>query len=304
MTLFILSITPAFAAATTYTYDDLGRLAQAQYSTGDVTKYSYDAAGNVTAIRTVSVQPEVRAFVSRFYTLCLNRQPDTGGLNFWVDQLLSGQQSGADVSRGFILSPEFVGSNVSDSTFLDIMYSTFFNRTADSGGKDYWQSQLDNGMSRLFILSSFVNSPEFNSVCDSYGITRGSIALTDPADRNPQVAAFVNRFYVLCMGRQADSSGLNYWVDQLVSGQQTGAQLSHGFIFSPEFTSKNLNNSDFITVMYRVFFDREPDSGGQAYWVGLLDSGTSRLEVLAGFVGSNEFAALCSSIGIPVGVIN
>jgi hypothetical protein len=243
-------------------------------------------------------------FVTRFYQLCLLRDPDTGGLNYWVDLLVTGQQTGAGISQGFILSNEFITRNASDSDFLDIMYMTFFNRAADSGGKAYWQSQLDSGMSRQFILANFVNSNEFSSVCNSYGITRGSIQLTEPADLNPQVTAFVNRFYQLCLDRDPDSGGLNYWVDLLVTKQSTGANLAQGFVFSSEFAAKGLSNTDFIAVMYRAFFDREPDGGGQAYWVGLLETGMSRLQVLAGFVGSQEFAALCSSIGIEVGVVN
>lgn len=243
------------------------------------------------------------AFVTRFYTLCINRQPDEEGLEYWVNELATGQKTGALIGSNFIFSAEFIARNLSDSDFLDIMYNTFFNRTADSGGKAYWQSQLDTGMSRWFVLSSFVNSPEFTTVCNDYGIIRGNITLTYPSDLHPQIRAFVNRFYVLCMDREPDFDGLNYWVDQLASGQQTGAQLAQGFVFSPEFTAKNLDDTGFITVMYRVFFDREPDSGGQTYWVSHLDSGTSRLQVLAGFVSSPEFAALCSSIGIPVGAV-
>jgi len=149
-----------------------------------------------------------------------------------------------------------------------------------------------------------VNSNEFNTVCTSYGITRGSISLSDPADLYPQVTAFVNRFYVLCLERKADSGGLNYWVDQLVTGPQTGADLSQGFIFSPEFEAQALSNTDFLTVMYRAFFNREPDSGGITYWQGQMAGGMSRLGVLANFVNSAEFAAICSNYGINAGTIS
>ena len=40
---------PAQAASVTYTYDVLGRLATATYSTGAVITYVYDAAGNRTS---------------------------------------------------------------------------------------------------------------------------------------------------------------------------------------------------------------------------------------------------------------
>jgi YD repeat-containing protein len=43
---------PAFAGTVTYTYDVLGRLITATYSTGAVITYSYDATGNRTSVVT------------------------------------------------------------------------------------------------------------------------------------------------------------------------------------------------------------------------------------------------------------
>jgi YD repeat-containing protein len=42
-------ISPAWAGSVTYSYDTLGRITQAAYSTGVVIAYVYDAAGNRTS---------------------------------------------------------------------------------------------------------------------------------------------------------------------------------------------------------------------------------------------------------------
>lgn|GEM_PF-3311791 len=243
-------------------------------------------------------------FVTRYYQLCLSREPEPEGLEFWVNKLTTGQMTGANVAENFVFSTEFIASNVTDDAFLDIMYSTFFDRVADEGGKTYWLSTLNDGMSRKFVLANFVNSNEFNVVCINYEINRGSIQLTGPADLYPKITAFVNRFYVKCMDRRPDSEGLNYWVNQLATGQQTGADISQGFIFSSEFIAKNLSDNDFMGIMYRVFFNREPDSGGLEFWLEKLSTGMSRRDVLANFVKSREFTQICSEYGIQVGVIN
>ena len=49
--LFLLAgfVTPAWAA-TTYTYDALGRLTSVTYSNGKTITYTYDAAGNRTQV--------------------------------------------------------------------------------------------------------------------------------------------------------------------------------------------------------------------------------------------------------------
>ncbi len=44
-------------AATTYTYDDLGRLKQAKYDNGKQIDYTYDQAGNRTAVATSTSPP-------------------------------------------------------------------------------------------------------------------------------------------------------------------------------------------------------------------------------------------------------
>jgi uncharacterized protein YkwD len=121
-------------------------------------------------------QSGVSAFVTRFYSTCLNRMPDAGGLSSWVNGLQSGRVTGAQVANGFIFSDELLSQNLSDEKFLNIMYSAFFNRQPDSGGFINWMNVMANGASRHYVLAGFVNSLEFNILCDAYGINPGSIA--------------------------------------------------------------------------------------------------------------------------------
>jgi hypothetical protein len=124
------------------------------------------------------------------------------------------------------------------------------------------------------------------------------------ADTKSEVSAFVTRFYQLCLSREPDPSGLHAWTDFLMTGQKTGAQVAHGFIYSPEFMSKNVTNHDYLIIMYRSFFDREPDPMGYSGWLNSLNSGYSRQYVLAGFVNSQEFKDLSDRFGIIAGTLN
>jgi hypothetical protein len=45
----------------------------------------------------------------------------------------------------------------------------------------------------------------------------------------------------------------------LISRKVTGGQEAYGFVFSEELKNRNLNNNQFLTVMYRAFFDRPAD---------------------------------------------
>lgn len=113
-----------------------------------------------------------------------------------------------------------------------------------------------------------------------------------------QVQSFVTRFYVQCLGRQPDIEGLNEWVGRLLNGSKTGADVAEGFVFSEEFTGRNHSNEIFVTILYRAFFDREPDATGYKAWLERLAGGMSRKSVLDGFLKSQEFAGLCNSYGI------
>jgi len=67
--------------------------------------------------------------------------------------------------------------------------------------------------------------------------------------------------------------------------------------------NKKVSNADFVTVMYKAFFNRVPDTGGYNNWLSKLNGGTSRLTVLAGFVNSAEFRSLCATYGINPGTL-
>jgi LCP family protein required for cell wall assembly len=113
-----------------------------------------------------------------------------------------------------------------------------------------------------------------------------------------QVQAFVTRFYEQCLERQPDPGGLSEWVGRLLNGSKTGADVAEGFVFSEEFKAKNHSDEAFITILYKAFFNREPDSNGYDAWLGRMAGGMSRKAVLDGFLKSNEFAQLCDNYGI------
>jgi len=110
-------------------------------------------------------------FVARFYTLCLERDPDTAGLNTWTSNLKGGTSTGADVGNGFIFSTEFQNRNLDNSAWLDVLYQAFFNRDADTAGKEGWLAQMAGGTDKSTVLYGFTHSTEFVNLCADYSIT-------------------------------------------------------------------------------------------------------------------------------------
>ncbi len=112
------------------------------------------------------------------------------------------------------------------------------------------------------------------------------------------VEDFVNRFYSVVLGRTADTSGLEYWTDKLISGESTGSDIAIGFVFSEEFDEASKDDVTYLNVLYKAFFNRDADAGGLSEWLKELSNGVSREKVLNGFLYSEEFANLCEAYGI------
>ncbi|MCQ2483122.1 MAG: DUF4838 domain-containing protein [Clostridia bacterium] len=112
---------------------------------------------------------------------------------------------------------------------------------------------------------------------------------------------FVTRMYRVCLDRAPDEIGLYGWTEELIEKRATGCSVAYGFIFSPEFQSKQATDSQYISYMYDAFFGRKPDTDGFNYWVDLLGNGMSREAVFCGFANSLEFSELCSDYGVVRG---
>lgn len=138
-------------------------------------------------------------------------------------------------------------------------------------------------------------------MCNSFGIIPGNITLHENRDMNLNITRFVTHFYHNCQGRNGDPAGLNNWTGGLIDGRYNAVDIAQGFLYSPEFINKNLNPEEFIEILYQTMLCRPSDSSGRATWVSLLNNGTSKEQVIAGFVNSSEFKQLCSNYGISLG---
>ena len=230
----------------------------------------------------------IEDFVNGFYISVLGRQGDAGGLTNWTNSLMSGGISGGGLAYRFIFSQEFTNKNVSDSEFVTTLYRAFFNRDPDTGGYNNWMARMANGRSRSSVLDGFTSAQEFINLCEDYGIM--------PTDTS--VAGFVTRFYQQCLSREPDTSGLNHWVDSLNNGDKTGKELAESFVFSEEFENQNTSDSEFVTILYKAFFNRDPDTGGYNNWMNKIADGSSRSSVLNGFTSAQEFFNLCEEYNI------
>lgn len=132
--------------------------------------------------------------------------------------------------------------------------------------------------------------------------TEAAEATTETMNRE-DVRKFVERMYTICLGRTADTAGVNYWTDTLMNKEKTAAEVGYGFVFSDEYKNKNTKDDAFVEMLYNVFMNRKSDKEGKNYWVGLLEKGYSRRYVYRKFAHSEEYTKVCQSYKITRGVI-
>ena len=278
----------------------------------DVNYWYGNLPGSNTNPLPESSRAQVTEFVTRLYKVCLDRTPDTSGLNDWVDQLMQGKITGTQAAYGFVFSSEFKSKNYCNEDYVKQLYRAFLGREADSAGLADWVSRLKTGTTREEVFNGFAQSTEFKNLCGSYNLNVGSpIAIpqygTVPTGscsvcgETDGVTAFVTRLYDLCLNRKPDASGLKDWTNQLWNHTASGRQVAFGFIFSDEFKGKNYDNGTYVEYLYKAFLGRSSDAAGKADWLNRMAQGWTREQVFDGFVGSDEFTGICQSYGIVRG---
>jgi hypothetical protein len=98
------------------------------------------------------------------------------------------------------------------------------------------------------------------------------------------------RIYEAAFNRKPDTDGLGYWIAQLDKGA-TLKSVAEGFIGSSEFQKlygSSPSNTSFVDNLYKNILDRAGEKAGVDYWVGQLNSGVSRADILVGFSESAE----------------
>ena len=251
-----------------------------------------------------SDEASIADFVERLYTVALGRESDPAGKGYWITEIECGSRTGADCAHFFLIeAEEFRNRGLSNSAFVEALYQTFFGRASEPNGKAYWVGELNSGAkSRNDVINGFIDSTEWCNICATYGVRSGApTAKAEIASSN--AIGFATRLYTCCLNRDPEEKGLKYWSLALTNLEQTGAEAAKLFFTSTEFKNQFTSNEEFITRLYTTFMDREPENAGFNYWVGELEKGVLRVDVLASFAQSKEFTNICKSYGIERGEI-
>lgn len=137
----------------------------------------------------------------------------------------------------------------------------------------------------------------------------GSLTISSNTAASPHVVSLdgsgekslVVHYYNSILRRPPDAAGKSYWQSEAQRLASLGADpreavfaLASAFFASPEYTGRS--DAEFITDLYKTFFNRAPDSGGLQHWSSQIASGMPREVVLLSFMFSPEFRAFAAAI--------
>ena len=223
--------------------------------------------GRNLAVKDNDVFSVPRLFAMQQYRDFLGREGDPDGVFFWGSHIDIGHMTRAQVIESFFGSPEFQGSIAPVAR----LYFAYFLRIPDYGGLQFWSGYYRDGNPLQAIADFFAGSPEFVA---RYG------SLTN--------SQFVTLVYNNVLGRAPDPDGLAYWTGRLDSGELSRGGVMLGFSNSAEYQAL-IGNEVYVTMMYMGMLRREPEQAGFDFWVDSMDSGSSGLAMINGFLGSQEY---------------
>ncbi len=195
-----------------------------------------------------------------------------------INCTLAAGTSALNVTATFNTSSGGGGTLTDPTLFVAQQYRDLFNRSPDAASLNYWAGQLKTGViSQAQLIESFMAQADFK---DRYG---------------PLV-----RLYTAYFRRIPDYGGLMYWYGELYPANGGNGRLfnhvSDSFAQSAEFvgTYGSLNNLAFAELVYQNVLGRTAEPAGRDYWVGRLNAGLIRGEMMIGFSESAENVSINS----------
>jgi len=209
----------------------------------------------------------------------------------------------------------------------------YFDTNALTGSGDHIYDALDSGKTKdeqggviLFVdwadgefTSTECGADSYIESDDSEDIGSGSGSSSTPRSLTPDEwiaqnhniddlqnhygatpKGFLGMLYDNSMQRIPDTSGLNYWNEQLTGGVFGANQVAEHFLFSDEIGAKvaAMTNEEYISYLYTTLLSRNSDTDGYNNWLGYLNSGFSKEETLRAFLNNEEWINICKLFNV------
>lgn len=98
-----------------------------------------------------------------------------------------------------------------------------------------------------------------------------------------QIQNDIIEVYIAAFNRAPDKVGLDYWVAKVTDDNWSVEDVSKSFFDSSEVAKiypSALSNKDFLNIVYNNVLGRDGDSAGITYWLGQMDNGITRDQMI------------------------
>ncbi|HVA47458.1 MAG TPA: DUF4214 domain-containing protein [Pirellulales bacterium] len=236
----------------------------ASFQGSDSFTYQVTNGVAVSNVATVTITSEQAAIVDKLYQQVLGRAPDAGGLAYWTQQVGAGQPYGT-VAQGIFESDERL------DPIIEGYYQQFLLRPADTAGLAYWDQVWKDSGGPEQVISGMISSPEFYA---SAAAARPDLSSN---------AAWVTALYQRLLNREPDSGGLQYWTNNLSSGQMTLVDVVNGF----EYGTENFQN--LTTHFFQQYLGRNPTAAELAGYVQQFEQGATDADIQIELINLPEY---------------
>ena len=281
------------------------------------------SADEVTDETSTYHRAKITAFVERFYTKALRRKAEPAGKAYWVEELMSGRKTPAQVGYFFFTLDEYESKKTSDTQYIEDLYQTYMDRSSDAAGMAFWQECLTIGVSRSAAMASFLNCKEFREdICrNQFGIPDvGFQGVRDirrsTIDNNVAVPLLANRVYKGLLRRNMSVAESLARSKQFYAGNFQFHDFVYSIMKSEECIWKETTEEDFVRRAYRAILNREPSPSELQHYLAQLASvhrrnnnpnfatysKMSRKEVLYELMRTPEFVSYYQQSILPAGV--
>jgi hypothetical protein len=207
------------------------------------------------------------AFTVAMYNTLLHRNPSPGEVTGWV-RALDGGLSPFQMATAFTTSPEF------RANLVRFDYQALLHREPSALEIGAWVGALQAGVSEEAVEASFLGSNEFF-------LNQGGTG-----------AGWITGAFQQVLGQTPDSTILTSTLTLNVVNPFFRQQVAFNLVRS---TAAHVR---MVTTDFGLMLFRNPDFGGLATSVGLLDGGLAPSTLLASIASSTEFIELTSQGGL------
>lgn len=238
--------------------------------------------------------------VAGLYQQLFDREPDSEGLAFYVNELQSGAMSLADIALAIAR-----GAQGADAVAWQAKLAAADAFTAGLANTAGGQQAYGGDVSDIKAFIAGVTGMGSFTPQGVEALVEATVAEAAAAYHEE-----IQTLFVAYYGRPGDPDGLGFWAQQALASGGDLSSIVQAFGSSEEYTQTlgGLSEGEQVGVIFQQLFGRDPDAEGLAFYVGHLEAGNLSLADIALTVATgaqgNDADVLAARVGFAEAYTN